>query len=119
MHDTPGGAEGDGDMTTRGPIDDDSRTRCGAVRSPTAHSARTPARRTAPGPGIVEQLRQAAIYVETASVLEQRAHRSDNPALAALLRERADARRRTAARLRAALAAQVGTPPTRRTAGWG
>jgi hypothetical protein len=45
------------------------------------------------------------VYVETAAVLERRAGSAD-PALAALLRERADVRRRTAERLRAALAEQ-------------
>jgi hypothetical protein len=45
------------------------------------------------------------VYVETAAVLERRAGSAD-PALAALLRGRADARRRTAERLRAALVEQ-------------
>jgi hypothetical protein len=68
--------------------------------------ARPPARTPDAGRGLVEQLRQAAVYVETAAVLERRAGRSTDPALAALLRERAQVRRRTAERLRAALAEQ-------------
>jgi hypothetical protein len=110
-------------VITRGSNDDADRLRrCGAVRSPAVTPAGcgdriplVPARSDRPvgplpiGPGIIEQLRQAAVYVETAAVLERRAGRADNPALAALLRERADARRRTAARLRATLTGQ--SPP--------
>jgi hypothetical protein len=97
-------------VTTRGSIDDTRRPRAGGPDARTAD----------PGPGIVEQLRQAAVYVETAAVLERRACRADNPALAALLRERAQVRRRTAERLRAALADQgASAPAPRRAAGWG
>ncbi|MGY1704413.1 hypothetical protein ACI79C_07550 [Geodermatophilus sp. SYSU D00697] len=63
-------------------------------------------------------MRQAAVYVETAAVLERRAGRADDPALAALLRERADVRRRTAERLRAALAEQRPLPRALPAADW-
>ncbi|NEK60458.1 hypothetical protein GCU56_21605 [Geodermatophilus sabuli] len=113
-------------MTTRGSTDDGDRLRrCGAVRSPAVTPAAcgdrvplVPARADRPagvpprpaGPGVIEQLRQAAVYVETAAVLERRAGRADNPALAALLRERADVRRRTAERLRATLTGRTAPP---------
>jgi hypothetical protein len=71
---------------------------------------RRPARTPDAGRALIEQLRQAAGYVETAAVLERRAGRSTDPALAALLRERAQVRRRTAERLRAALAEQRPLP---------
>ncbi|MGY1634903.1 hypothetical protein ACI784_24640 [Geodermatophilus sp. SYSU D01186] len=84
-------------MTTRHSTDDSSRPRpCGPLRTP--------------GAGLVEQLRQAAVYAEAAAVLERRAGRAANPALAALLRERAEARRRMGQRLRAALAEQSSHP---------
>jgi hypothetical protein len=47
-----------------------------------------------------DHLRQAAIDVATAQVLERRAEGSASPALAELLRERACVRRRRAERLR-------------------
>ena len=47
-----------------------------------------------------DHLRQAAVDVATAQVLERRADGSVSPALAELLRERARARRRRAERLR-------------------
>jgi hypothetical protein len=98
-------------VSTRGSIDDKDRPRTRGPAGPRTADA---------GPGIVEQLRQAAVYVETAAVLERRACRADNPALAALLRERAAVRRRTAERLRRALTDQnVARPATRRAAGWG
>ncbi|MGY1823493.1 hypothetical protein [Geodermatophilus sp. SYSU D00079] len=65
------------------------------------------------GPERVEQLRRAAVYVETAAVLERRAGRAGDPALAALLRERAVVRRRMAHRLRSALEEQASLPPHR------
>jgi len=52
---------------------------------------------------LLDQVRQVATDMETAQCLERRADRSANPALAALLRERALDRRRRAARLRADL----------------
>ncbi|MGY1636003.1 hypothetical protein ACI78V_05025 [Geodermatophilus sp. SYSU D00742] len=55
---------------------------------------------------IVELLRRLAVYVETAAVLDQRAARCTSPHLAAVLRQRAETRRRTAERVRADLAAQ-------------
>jgi hypothetical protein len=56
-----------------------------------------------PGQLAGARLRQMAIDVATAQVLEHRADRSENPALAELLRERAGERRRRAERLRASL----------------
>ena len=47
-----------------------------------------------------------ALHLETASVLELRADRTDDPAKVAILRRRADRRRREAARIREALAAR-------------
>jgi hypothetical protein len=98
-------------VTTRSSIDGTHRVR---------QDGPPPPRTAIAGPGIVEQLRQAAVYVETAAVLERRAVRADNPALAALLRERAKVRRRTAERLRAAVTDQ-GAPRAAapRAAGWG
>jgi hypothetical protein len=52
---------------------------------------------------LLEQMRRMALYLETAEVLELRASRSANATLAALLRERADERRRLAERLRGQL----------------
>jgi hypothetical protein len=49
---------------------------------------------------IHDQLRQAAIDLATAQVLDRRADGSASPALAELLRERARVRRQRAARLR-------------------
>ncbi|MGY1594188.1 hypothetical protein ACI789_15670 [Geodermatophilus sp. SYSU D00965] len=111
-------------MTTRRSTDDgDQLPRCGSGHARTTVSAgcadrvpsvppggSRPARTPDAGRGVIEQLRQAAVYVETAAVLERRAGRSADPALAALLRERAEVRRRTAERLRAALAAQRPLP---------
>ena len=51
-------------------------------------------------------LRRIAVHLETAEVLEHRADRSANPALASVLRERAAQRRRSAGRIRAELAAR-------------
>ncbi|RFU19037.1 hypothetical protein [Geodermatophilus marinus] len=55
---------------------------------------------------IVEQLRRLVVDTQTARVLDRRARSSANPALAALLRERAAVRRRRAERVRAELVAQ-------------
>jgi hypothetical protein len=52
---------------------------------------------------LLRLLRQAAVHLATAEVLERRADRSASPALAAVLRERAGERRRRAERLRAEL----------------
>jgi hypothetical protein len=52
---------------------------------------------------VVAELRRAALYAETAALLARRAERCASPALAAVLRDRAEARRRTAERLRAHL----------------
>jgi hypothetical protein len=52
---------------------------------------------------VLERVRRAARYRWTATVLERRACRSANPAVADLLRECAAARREAAARARAEL----------------
>ncbi|WP_369133112.1 hypothetical protein [Modestobacter sp. I12A-02662] len=54
---------------------------------------------------VLDQLRRIALHLETAAVLDRRAARSGNAALAEVLRERAEQRRRTAERLRAGLLA--------------
>jgi hypothetical protein len=54
---------------------------------------------------VLDQLRRIAVHLETAAALERRADRSNNAALAEVLRERAAQRRRTAAWLRAGLLA--------------
>ncbi|MBB3082253.1 hypothetical protein [Geodermatophilus sabuli] len=81
------------------------------VRDAVPHSsppAGTPPARVAAGSRreVVELLRRLAVYVETAAVLDERAGRCGSPHLAAVLRERAAARRRTAELVRADLAAQ-------------
>lgn len=47
-----------------------------------------------------------ALHLETAAVLDLKARRSTDPAQVAVLRRRAEQRRREAARIRAALAAR-------------
>lgn len=47
-----------------------------------------------------------ALHLETAAVLDHKAHRSTDPAQIAVLRRRADQRRREAARIRGHLAAR-------------
>jgi hypothetical protein len=54
----------------------------------------------------LENLRRLAVQLEAASALDRRADRS-NPTLAAVLRERADERRRIAAVVRAHLDGEV------------
>jgi hypothetical protein len=54
---------------------------------------------------VLDQVRRIALHLETAAVLDRRAARSDNAALAEVLRQRAAQRRRTAERLRAGLLA--------------
>jgi hypothetical protein len=51
-------------------------------------------------------MRQMVLLLETAEVLELRAHRAADPQQVAVLRRRAEQRRRQAAALRARLAAQ-------------
>jgi hypothetical protein len=70
------------------------------------------------GPGLLEQLRRMALYLETAKVLDLRASRSINATLAELLRERAAARRRVAEQFRAALL-RDGVVVDRRGDRWG
>jgi hypothetical protein len=55
---------------------------------------------------ILELLRRLGMYTQTARVLDCRARASANPALAAVLRERADVRRHRAELVRADLAEQ-------------
>ena len=62
---------------------------------------------------LLDLLRRYALYVETADLLEARAGRCTSPHLAAVLRERADARRRMAERVLAELLRQ-GVPAVRR-----
>ena len=58
----------------------------------------------------LENLRRLAVQLEAASALDRRADRS-NPTLAAVLRERADERRRIAEVIRAHLDSQLPTRP--------
>jgi hypothetical protein len=58
----------------------------------------------------LENLRRLEIQLQTASVLERRADLSTNPTLAAVLRERAQERRRIADVVRAHLAAADADP---------
>ena len=55
---------------------------------------------------ILDLLRRYAVHLETARVLDERAGRCRRPHLAAVLRERAETRRRMAARVRAELIRQ-------------
>ncbi len=55
---------------------------------------------------ILDLLRRFAVHLETARVLDERAGRCRSPHLAAVLRERAEARRRMAERVRADLLRQ-------------
>jgi hypothetical protein len=55
---------------------------------------------------ILDLLRRFAVHLETARVLDERAGRCRSPHLAAVLRERAEAHRRTAERVRAELIRQ-------------
>jgi hypothetical protein len=55
---------------------------------------------------ILDLLRRFAVHLETARVLDDRAGRCRSPHLAAVLRERAETRRRMAARVRAELIRQ-------------
>jgi hypothetical protein len=73
-----------------------------------------PAQRTVPGsraavsadPQLASELRRMALHLETAAVLDLRAQRATDPAQVAVLRRRAEQRRREAARIRAQLAAR-------------
>ena len=58
-----------------------------------------------PRPDAVAELRRMALHLETATVLEARARRATDPAQVATLLQRAEQRRRQAARIRARLAA--------------
>jgi hypothetical protein len=57
-------------------------------------------------PQLAAELRRMALHLETAAVLDLKAGRSTDPAQTAVLRRRADQRRREAARIRAHLAAR-------------
>ena len=63
---------------------------------------------------MLDLLRRYALYVETANVLEDRARRCTNLHLAAVLRDRADAHRRTAECVLAELLRQGATVVRRR-----
>jgi hypothetical protein len=63
---------------------------------------------------MLDLLRRFAVHLETADVLDDRAGRCAAPHLAAVLRERADARRRMAERVRAELLRQGVTVVRRR-----
>jgi hypothetical protein len=65
---------------------------------------------------VLDLLRRFAVHVETAHVLDQRAGRCTSPHLAAVLRERAEARRRAAERIRAELVRRGVTVVRRRPA---
>jgi hypothetical protein len=82
-----------------GPVDEPGTT--GRCAPPSAADEGVSSRRE-----VLFALRRIAVNLETADVLDLRADRSANPALADVLRERAAQRRRTAGRLRADLAAQ-------------
>ena len=83
-----------------------------------------PAQQPVPGPRaavsadpqLAQELRRMALHLETAAVLELRASRATDPAQVAVLRRRAEQRRREAARIRAHLAARgvaLGAPARR------
>jgi hypothetical protein len=57
-------------------------------------------------PQLAAELRRMALHLETAAVLDIRAQRATDPAQIAVLRRRAEQRRREAARIRAHLAAR-------------
>ena len=87
-------------MPNAGPVDDDARTTRRCAPAPAADEG-VPSRRE-----VLFTLRRIAVNLETADVLDLRADRSANAALADVLRERAAHRRRIAGRLRADLTAQ-------------
>jgi hypothetical protein len=57
-------------------------------------------------PQLASDMRRMALHLETAAVLDLRAQRASDPAQVAVLRRRAEQRRREAARIRAHLAAR-------------
>jgi len=76
-----------------------------------------PGQQSGVGGDLLQQMRRVALYLETAELLDLRAGRS-NPALAALLRERAAERRRVADRFRVELLDQrVAVDRSRRRGG--
>ncbi len=85
-------------MTVRGAVDDSSPSRVPEAAGGRSAPPRPPfeSRRE-----FLDLLRRFAVYVETANVLDDRAQRCASPHLADVLRERADARRRSAERVRA------------------
>ncbi|SET52925.1 hypothetical protein SAMN04488546_2757 [Geodermatophilus poikilotrophus] len=68
---------------------------------------------------LLDLLRRYALYAETARVLDERAGRCTSPHLAAVLRERAAARRRAAERVLAELLREGATVVPRRPPGPG
>jgi hypothetical protein len=98
----------------------------GAVDSSPSRFSRAPGGGSAPSrPSfttsreILDLLRWFAVLVETATVLDDRAGRSASPQLAAVLRRRADTRRRMAERVRAELIRRGATAVRRRPPGTG
>src|SRR4051794_40439699 len=96
------------------PIDERNEGPAMNLHSSVHHRSRMPRRGaldrsgvTNPRLDIVAELRRAAFYAETAALLARRAERCDSPALAAVLRDCAEGRRRTAERLCAHLAHEV------------
>jgi hypothetical protein len=75
----------------------------GIVRAPLRARAGNPREYADDRLELLTHLRQMALHLETAAVLERRADRSPNPTLAAVLRARAGERRQLAAGLRARL----------------
>ncbi len=89
-------------MTLRGAVDSTPSQVPGAAGAGSApHRPSFTSRRE-----ILELLRRFAVHLETARVLDERAGRCRSPHLAAVLRERAEARRRMAERVRADLLRQ-------------
>jgi hypothetical protein len=87
------------------PIDEREEGPAMNLRSSVHHRGRMPrrgaldrSRVTDPRLDVVAELRRAAFYAETAALLARRAERCDSPALAAVLSDRAEGRRRTAER---------------------
>jgi hypothetical protein len=62
-------------------------------------------------PEAAAELRQMALHLETAAVLDLRARRTADPAQVAVLQRRAEQRRQQAARIRARLAATGAAMP--------
>jgi hypothetical protein len=89
-------------VTVRDAVDGNSSQVPGATGAgPAPHRPAFTSRRE-----VLDLLRRFAVHLETARVLDERAGRCRSPHLAAILRERAETRRRMAARVRAELIRQ-------------